>query len=91
MKQNIKEVDGHVSKYKEIIESLRTEIDTLKKQITNQNSIVNQFSPLPTSSDIDALHHRSTAQFAGENLLRQFNGTPLIKKSGASGSFVPRS
>lgn len=31
--QNVKEVDTHVSKYKEVIESLKSEVDFLKEQL----------------------------------------------------------
>ena len=35
-KKNIKEVDGHINQYKEIIGNLKDEIDTLKDQLKTE-------------------------------------------------------
>lgn len=38
--KNVKEVDVHISQYKEIIDSLKSEIDALKEIIKNQQNII---------------------------------------------------
>ncbi len=38
VEKNIKEVDSHMSEYKEIIESMRNEITFLQRELSNKNS-----------------------------------------------------
>jgi len=74
--KNVKEVDVHISQYKEIIDSLKNEIDQLKSIIQSQQMIINQKdinldANLLNSDDLKDSRGRSRSQIKEDSQIKK--------------------
>eukprot|EP00357_Protocruzia_adherens_P036294 CAMPEP_0115017224 /NCGR_PEP_ID=MMETSP0216-20121206/27967_1 /TAXON_ID=223996 /ORGANISM="Protocruzia adherens, Strain Boccale" /LENGTH=667 /DNA_ID=CAMNT_0002387955 /DNA_START=172 /DNA_END=2172 /DNA_ORIENTATION=+ len=64
--KNVKEVDVHVSKYKEVISDLKTEIDDLKEKLTDQISQNEKMSAIMAKDKEESFVRGNTGSIRGE-------------------------
>ncbi len=70
VEKNIKEVDSHMSEYKEIIESMRNEITFLQRELSNKNSSNNNTAAANNTNLV-----ASRKAFEINNVIRHFTYT----------------